>query len=79
MVNDEKYKDIFNHRKINPLYTVHCIIYATDAFVAHQGIRDLKRHCEGSIHKKSFHLFGCNLPLIVVILRKIQAQSNWLD
>ena len=38
-----------------------------------------KRHCEGSIHKKNFHLYGCNLPLIISFLRKIQTQKNLLD
>ena len=50
--NDENYKGIFNHSKIDSFYSVHYIICVTDVYVAHQSIRDLKKHCESSIHKK---------------------------
>ena len=50
--NDENYKGIFNHSKIDSFYSVDYIICVTDVYVAHQSIRDLKRHCESSIHKK---------------------------
>ena len=77
--NDENYKGIFNHSKIDSFYSVDYIICVTDVYVAHQSIRDLKRHCESSIHKKNFHLYGCNLPLIISILRKIQNQKSLLS
>ena len=52
--NDENYKGIFNHSKIDPLYSVHCIICATDVYIAHQGIRDLKDIVKGQSIKKTF-------------------------
>ena len=45
-------KGIFNHSNIDPLYSVPCVKCTMDVYVAHQGIKDLKKHCEGSIHKK---------------------------
>ena len=47
-------KGIFNHSNIDPRYSVPCVKCTMDVYVAHQGIKDLKKHCEGSIHKKSF-------------------------
>ena len=51
-----KSTDVSSHSKIDPLCSGYSIIRATDVYVAHQGVRDLKRHCKDSIHKKTLYV-----------------------